>query len=128
MRGSHGFVTVQLLAVAAFTLLLLVAVGQVTVIAYARGVVRAAVDEGARQGAARAGDPVGACEARAAEVLRDLLGGAIGAGVAPVACTADAAAVRAATTGSTPSWLPGMPPWPLGAEAAALRRPDPSAP
>ncbi len=126
-RLSGGFVTPQLLVVAGFTLLLMVLVAQVTVVAYARGVVRAAVDEGARQGAARSSDPVGACQARAAELLHDLLGGSLGANVAPVSCAADAGTVTAATSGDVASWLPGLPPWSLDAQAAAVRRPDPAA-
>lgn len=56
------------------------AVLQVIVFEYGKGSVRAALDEAARS-AARAGGSTEVCQARAANVLDDLLGGDMGRGV-----------------------------------------------
>ena len=61
-------------------LVLITGIIQVIVFQYAKGAVRAALDEAARAGA-RTADDVGTCQARAADVLDDLLGGEMGEGV-----------------------------------------------
>src|SRR2546422_9212665 len=72
--------TIQYVLATALSLLVFVALANLVVDLYARGVVRAAVDEGARAGApidAGAGD----CEQRARDVVHSLLGGKLGSDV-----------------------------------------------
>lgn len=123
-RTAPGFVTVQFVAAVALTLLLFVMLANVLVWSYARGVVRAALDEGARAGA-RAVDAAGECEARAAAVMDDLLGGAMGQQVQPVRCADRGDRVVASVTARFPAWLPAVPAWTLRAEALATREAPP---
>ena len=117
-----GFVTLQFVAAAGLSLVLFVGCLNLLVFAYARGVVRAALDEGARAGA-RAAEPVGECTSRAEAVLDDLLGGPLGAGVEPVVCHASAQRVQATTRAVLPGWLPGTPAWRFEAAATVTREP-----
>lgn len=119
-KGECAFVTVQFVAVVAFTLVLFVMVANVLVWSYGRGVVRAALDEGARAGA-RGADPVQECQARARAVLSDLLGGAMGAQVEAVRCVEAGDRVVAATTARFEGWLPLVPGWTVHAQALATR-------
>ncbi len=81
---------------------------------YGRGAVRAALDEGARAGAATT-DPAD-CEARANAALAQLLGGHMGR-TTTITCTArpDQMAARAAV--AFPAWLDGIPAWTFDLEA-----------
>lgn len=79
-RDDHGATFVALVAATGVVLVVLTAVLQVIVFQYGKGSVRAALDEAARS-AARAPTSVAACQARAADVLGDLLGGTMGDGV-----------------------------------------------
>lgn len=67
-------ITVQYVAGAALGLLVFVSLTNFVVFLYARGVIRAATDEGARAGG-RFGAGVEVCEARGETVLRPLKGG-----------------------------------------------------
>lgn len=119
VRDDRGFVTVQYVAVVGLSLLLVVALTNVVVFQYGRGVVRAALDEGARAGV-RTTAGVPECEARAGDVLADLLGGAMGAGVT-LACTDDGVLLRATAEVVFVGWLPAVPDWAFTAEASAVR-------
>ena len=66
--GEEGMTTVQYVAATAFSLIVFVMMANFIVFLYARGVVRAAVDEGARAGG-RFGATTGECESRARDVL-----------------------------------------------------------
>lgn len=121
--ADGGFVTVASVAVTGLSLLFVVALVNIVVFQYGRGVVRAALDEGVRAGA-RATAGVGECEARAGDVLADLLGGAMGAGV-QLACTDDGAVLRAAADVTFVGWLPAVPDWRFTAEATAVRERSP---
>lgn len=94
---------VYLFALGAFVWLL-----QLAVFTYGRGVVRAALDEGARAGS-RVTDSVGRCEDRAAETMR-LLRGTMGDGVS-IACRVDGEAVLAHADVRFAAWAPAMPDW-----------------
>ncbi|MEX2619135.1 MAG: hypothetical protein WD250_02840 [Egibacteraceae bacterium] len=118
-RHEGGFITAQYMAVAGFSLLFVVALVNLVVFQYGRGVVRAALDEGVRAGA-RATAGVAECEARAGDVLADLLGGAMGTGVA-LACTDEGDTLRATADVVFVGWLPAVPDWAFTVEAAAVR-------
>ena len=112
--------TLQYVAATAFTLVLLMLVANVLVDLYARAAVREALDEGVR--AAVPVDAVASsCEARAADVLRGLLRGPVGRGVA-VTCDVDPVRAHAHATVELRSWLPlVVPPWRFALDATAHR-------
>ena len=83
--GDRGATFITLVIATGFVLILLTGIIQVIVFEYGKGTVRAALDEAARA-AARSTTSVETCQARAANVLHDLLGGEMGNGV-DVTCT-----------------------------------------
>ena len=97
------------MAAVALSLLLLVLIANVILVQYARGVVRAAAEEGA-QAASRLTATEADCEARAAEVLDGLLGGSMGDGVT-VECSTGTTEVAATVEYSFTPWLPLIPSW-----------------
>jgi len=112
--------TVQYVSVTALTLVFLLLLANLLVDLYARGVVREALDEGVRA-AVPVDAPAGACEARAGEVLDELLRGPIGDDV-DVSCTVGPQRVRARATVTLRSWLPVVvPPWRFTVDASARR-------
>lgn len=118
-RRDDGHATVTYLLVIALSLMVFVAMVNVLLFVYARGVVRAAVDEGARAGTF--GDAgVGACEARAADALGDLLGGHLGQGVS-VTCRDAGDMVVASGSAVLESPIPGFGSWEFSLEAIAVR-------
>lgn len=86
---------------------------------YARGVVRSAVDEGARAGAA-IDTSVAECERRAHDVVANLLSGAAGRSVR-LACREQAGAMRAQARVTLSAWLPGLPSWSFTIEASVVK-------
>lgn len=96
---------------------MLVVAANLIVFVYARGVVRAAVDEGARVGS-RVGAGIEDCEDRAGGVLDDLLGGALRNAVT-ISCSVEASGELAAHADARlPSWIPFfVPQWVFSVEA-----------
>ena len=115
--------TAQATLVYALSLLALVWLANFVVIQYGRGAVHAAIDEGARSGS-RLGASVAACEHRASEVLDNLLGGAMGRGVA-IRCRLEGERVVAEARGTFPSWAPPVPTYRFDLSAVALRSDEP---
>ncbi|HEU5003221.1 MAG TPA: hypothetical protein VFW71_10650 [Actinomycetota bacterium] len=109
------------------SMLVLVVVANLIVFQYGRGAVRAAVDEGARQGA-RSGTPVATCTHHAQQALDDLLGagrpGSMGAAVT-VSCAEAAGNLVATARGTWPAWLPPVPAWSFTVTASAVEEPAP---
>lgn len=123
--SDRGFGTIEYLAAVALSLLLLVVVANFVVVQYAQGVVRAAVDEGVRDGARyfREDEPAAVearCEHRAQEVLHNLLRGQMGRRLT-LRCTATSTEVIAAIGGRFEAWLPGIPDFDAGTTAVATR-------
>lgn len=119
-----GVTTVQFVAATALSLVVFVMLANFVVDLYARGAIRAAVDE-----AARAGAPIDAsvsdCERRAANALDDLLGGAMRAGVS-VDCEADWGTIRANADVVLRGWIPGVTPdWSFTLVGTAIKERDP---
>lgn len=115
-------VTVQYVAATAFSLLAFILMANFIVFVYARGVARAAVDEGARAGG-RFGAGETECERRARDVVHDLLGGALGTGVR-ISCrggdSADAMTARAEVV--LHGWVPGLTPdWSFTLEGRSVK-------
>lgn len=108
--------TVQYVFGAALSLFVFVMMANFIVFLYARGVVRAAIDEGARTGG-RSGASAAECETRAASAVGDLLGGALGDDVS-VRCHREADAMLANASVTLHGWLPGIvPDWTFVLEA-----------
>lgn len=103
--GEHGSVTAPFIAAAGLSLLVVTVIINLLVFTYARGAVRAALDEGVRQGARLGGD-VAVCDARTREALGDLLGGTLGERVAFQGCALEQDRVVARSTGRVDGWLP----------------------
>ena len=108
-RGDDGFLTTQFVVAVALSLLVLVLIANVILVQYARGVVRAAAEEGAQAGS-RLTATEADCRARADEVLAGLLGGSMGDTVS-VACTVGPTQVAATVQYSFTPWLPLIPSW-----------------
>jgi hypothetical protein len=119
-----GLSTIQYVAATGLSLLVFVALANFVVDLYARGAVRAAVDE-----AARAGAPIDtaldACERRARDVLDHLLGGQLRSGV-QVECSDGSDTVRAHAEVVLPSWFPAVvPDWNFSITGSAVKEHEP---
>jgi hypothetical protein len=108
------------------SLVVLVLIANLIVFEYGHGAVRAAIDQGVREGA-RTTTPVASCEAAAQLVITDLLGGrdgSMGAGVG-ITCTQNAGRLDARATGRFRAWLKPVPDWSFTATATAAVEPQP---
>jgi hypothetical protein len=108
-REDPGFTTIQFVVATALSLLLFVTMANLIVFLYARGAVRAAVDEAARVGARADAGPKD-CEARAASTLTGLVGGGLRSQV-QVRCENGTDVVRVRADVHLAAWLPGVPDW-----------------
>ena len=117
-RRESGQASVTYLLATATSMVIFVLMANLLIFLYARGVVRAAVDEGARAGAVANASGV-ECEARAADVLSDLLGGKLGDGIA-VSCAVVGPELVATATVVLDSPYPGLGTWNFTAEARAI--------
>lgn len=121
--ASRGFTTIQFVVAVGLSLLVVSAITNFIVFQYGRGVVRNAVDDGARAGALEAPDDahrVAACERRARQAIRDLLRGELGDGV-EIRCRMerDGEDVLARARVRFTSWFPGVPDWHFAVSARA---------
>ena len=122
--GDAGMTTVQFVAATAMSLIVFVMLANFVVDLYARGAIRAAVDEGARAGAP-IDSSVGECERRAKDALDDLLGGGMRSGVR-VDCVDSLGTIRAQATVVLHGWLPGVvPDWSFSLTGTAVKERDP---
>jgi hypothetical protein len=116
--------TVQFVAATAMSLIVFVMLANFVVDLYARGAIRAAVDEGARSGAP-IDSSAGECERRAEDALDDLLGGGMRSGVR-VECAESLGTIRAQATVVLHGWLPGVvPDWSFSLTGTAVKERDP---
>jgi hypothetical protein len=116
--------TVQFVAATALAMFVFVMLANFVVDLYARGIVRAAVDEGARAGA-----PIdvgsGECADRARAVVANLLGGSLGRSVR-VSCRESKTTMVAQADVVLGSWLPGVvPDWSFELVGSAAKERDP---
>ena len=105
-EAEDGFTVATAIWVMAVTLVLVVSFANLLIHRYAQAVIRQATDEGARAWAVNGGTAAD-CQAAAADVLGDLLGGSLSDNI-QIVCgeTADTVVVTAAAT------LPALPPLP----------------
>ena len=132
MNGPHtqerGFATVEYMAAVLFSLLLLVGVTNVIAVQYAKGVLRAAVDEGVRDaarlmtegGREDAAVVVARCQHRVDEVRHNLLRGSMAERLSS-RCTATDTKVTATIEGHFDGWLPRIPDFDARTEGTATR-------
>jgi hypothetical protein len=111
--------TIQYVVAMALSLVVFVAMANFVVDLYARGVVRSAVDEGARAGAAIDTTPAD-CERRARDVVGTLLSGAAGRSVR-IACREAGGAMRAQAQVTLAAWIPGLPSWSFTIDGAVVK-------
>ena len=90
----------------ALSLLLFVTLANAVVDLYVRGVARAAVDEGARAGAA-----LDATEADCRQRANNVLDGVVTADAVQVTCREVGGAMRARARVVLAGWIPGIPTW-----------------
>lgn len=113
--------TVQYVAATAFSLIVFVMMANFIVFLYARGVVRASVDEGARAGS-RFGATTAECESRARDVLGDLLAGRLGSDVRVECQSPNDEDMKATAHVTLHGWLPGLvPDWTFTLAARSVR-------
>lgn len=93
-----------------------VALANVVVDLYVRGVARAAVDEAARTGAALDAGTAD-CRARA----HDVLDGVVAPGTVEVTCLERDGAVRARARVALRGWIPGFPTWTMELEGEVAK-------
>jgi hypothetical protein len=115
--------TVQYVTAVGMALVVFVAMANAVVDLYARGAVRAAVDEGARA-AAPYDASTAACTERAQAVVGALAGGAIGRGVR-IDCRTRDGEVEARAKVDLASWLPGVPDWSFALIGRAVKEREP---
>lgn len=118
-QGEAGEAVPAYVFALGLSLLFFVLLVQFVVWQYGRGVVRSALDEGARVGAPAEAGP-GDCEARAHDVLADLLGGPMGAEV-DVRCRQTPTQMVAVANVTFRAWLPPSPDWSFEVAATARK-------
>jgi hypothetical protein len=125
-RDDRGFITVEYVLAVTISMVVLVLIANLIVFEYGHGVVRAAVEQGVRQGS-RTTTPVASCEAAAQQVITDLLGGregSMGSRVA-IGCTQAGGRLDATATGRFRAWLKPLPGWSFTSTATAVVEPSP---
>lgn len=118
--GEGGFVTIEYVLAVTLSMVVLVAIANFVVFQYGHGVVRAALDQGVREGA-RSLTPKATCEASAQQVIDDLLGGrrgSMGGGVA-ISCTPLGGHLDATARTRFRAWLRPLPDWSFSTTATA---------
>lgn len=111
--------TIQYVWGVALSLVFLVVVANLVAFQYGRGVVRSALDEGARAGS-RATATAAECQGRARQVLDQLLGGTLGDDVS-VACEDLGDRIVASAEGSFPAWIAVVPDHRFHVRAVAVK-------
>ncbi len=108
-RNDAGQASVTYLLAITMSLVVFVMMTNLLMFLYARAVIRAAVDEGARAGSVANGSEI-ECLARATDTLDDLLAGPMGNGVA-LSCVATGSEIVATANVTLTSPFPGITDW-----------------
>jgi hypothetical protein len=117
--GDRGVSSIQFVLAAALALVLFLALANLVVVQYGRGAVRSALEQGARAGSLSG---VSGCEATAAQVIADLLGGRMSDGLV-LSCGLDDGAVVATASVTFDSWTPLTPDFEFYLSSAAVVEP-----
>jgi hypothetical protein len=113
-RDERGMTSLSTVLAASFALVVFLALGNLILVQYGRGVARAAVDEAVRRGSV-----LGNCADTAQAVLDDLIGGPFGADLV-VECEVNDGVVVASVSGLLPALVPFLPDFAVRATASAL--------
>ncbi len=114
---ERGFATIQHVVAAGLALVFFVVLSNLVVMQYGRGVLRSALDEGARAGALSGAGPA-ECHSRVTGVLGDLLSGPLFSDL-EWSCSRDGGWMVASATGTLAGWFPLVPDVPLRLEGRA---------
>ena len=106
---DDGFTTTQYVTAVAMSMVCFVMLANLVVDRYEQGVLRAAVDEGARAGA-NVDSGLHDCERRGREVVAALIG-ATRARAVRLSCDMVGGSIRATLTARQPAWFPLVPDW-----------------
>ena len=122
-RASEGgFITAQFMVVAALSMAFMALLLYLIALQYARGVLRAALDEGVR-----VGTPAAATESDCLQgtrrVLADLMAGPLGQDVA-ISCVFAGDRVVASAHGAFSGWFPGVPEVSFEIEVTGVKESD----
>lgn len=120
--SDRGVSSVQFLLASGLGLVLFLVLANLIVVQYGRGAIRSALDQGVREGAVTSS--AARCEARANDVLDQLLGGSMGHGVV-VDCELGPSHARATGSAVFPSWTPLSPDFTVHLSAVAARGASP---
>lgn len=101
--SERGVTSVQFLLASVLALILFVVLANLVVVQYGRGALRSALEQGARAGSVTGS--VVECEATAADVVAQLLGGAMSDGLT-VSCAVSGDVVVATGKATFRSWTP----------------------
>ena len=122
-KGSErGFITAQFMVVAALSMAFMALLLYLIALQYARGVLRAALDEGVRVGAPAAATESD-CLRGTSRVLADLMAGPLGQDVT-ISCVFLDDLVVASAQGAFAGWFPGVPDVSFQIEVAGVKEND----
>ncbi|MFQ5522237.1 MAG: hypothetical protein ACE5F5_01480 [Acidimicrobiia bacterium] len=117
---DRGVTSVQFLLASALALVLFLAFANLVVVQYGRGALRSALEQGARAGAAS--DSAAECEAVAADVVGQLLGGRMSDGLT-VRCAVSGGVMVATGSATFGSWTLLTPDFDIALSARAVIEP-----
>ncbi len=120
--NEEGVSSVQFVLASAMALLLFLAFANLVVVQYGRGVMRSALEQGVRAGSVSRS--AHECEAKAAEVVAQLMGGRMSDGLV-VSCVVEADRVLASATAIFESWTVLTPDFRTSLSAEATLEWDP---
>lgn len=110
LSSERGSAALPILLGMLIVLMVLMAGTNFVVFEYGQGVVRTAVDEAARAGSEQQtnASPVLVCQAKASQVMANLLPGPFGRNIS-ITCVDEGTDLVATATGNFPGWLPPVP-------------------
>lgn len=117
--GERGVSSVQFVLAAALALTFFLALVNLVMVQYGRGVVRSALEQGARAGTVSGGAE---CESTARSVVEDLLGGRMSDGLT-IVCVVSGSEVVASASGTFESWTPFTPGFDASLSSTAVAEP-----
>jgi len=120
--NDRGVSSVQFLLASALALLIFLAVANLVVVQYGRGAIRSALEQGAR--VASVSGSVAECEAKAHDVIGQLLGGRMSDGLV-VVCGVGGDRVVASASAVFQSWTVFAPDFVISISTEATREWDP---
>jgi hypothetical protein len=118
---DRGVSSVQFLLASALALLLFLVFANLVVVQYGRGAIRSALEQGARVGAVSRS--AAECEAKAVEVIGQLLGGRMSDGLM-VTCGVEAGRVVASASAVFESWTVFTPDFEISMTTEAFLEPE----